>query len=185
MGFWGALSIAVASGIGAYFASYLREKGRNLATREDIAGLTKIVEDIKTENALLVERFKSQQQLRYAALDKRLQAHQDAYTLWRELVQNIYSDKEGRGKIVDKCNQWWDRNCLYLESDARNAFDDACFATSLSIVGVDTDKTEAAKTMEFYDERVRRAGAIIVKSVALPGLTASEEKYLKDSQERA
>jgi hypothetical protein len=35
--------------VGAYLGSYLREKGRNLATREDIANITRTTEDIKAE----------------------------------------------------------------------------------------------------------------------------------------
>lgn len=126
MGFWASLGIAVTSGIGAYFASYLREKGKNLATRQDIDKLTRIVEDIKTENALLVERFKSEQQLRYAALDRRLEAHQRAFELWNKLKFSVYrKNLEEIATVADQCVEWWGANCLYLEPKARIAFSDA------------------------------------------------------------
>ena len=75
----------IAAGCGAYFGTYLREKGKNLATKEDLAELTRIVEAIKNEHAKELEVVKGRQQLRMAALDKRLQAHQEAFALWRRL----------------------------------------------------------------------------------------------------
>ena len=39
----------LASVIGAWVGSYLREKGRNLATREDIAKITKATEEVKAQ----------------------------------------------------------------------------------------------------------------------------------------
>ena len=43
--------IALVTGIGAYFDSYLREKGKNLATKEDVAAISRTTEEIKTEIA--------------------------------------------------------------------------------------------------------------------------------------
>src|SRR5438876_3864386 len=42
------LSLA-AAGIGAYLGSYLREKGKNVATREDIDRVVRKTEDIKAQ----------------------------------------------------------------------------------------------------------------------------------------
>jgi hypothetical protein len=40
--------LSIAGGwVGAYFGAYFREKGKNLATREDIDRITHITEDIK------------------------------------------------------------------------------------------------------------------------------------------
>jgi hypothetical protein len=39
----------VGAGLGAYFGAYLREKGKNLATHEDIKRLTRIAEEIKSQ----------------------------------------------------------------------------------------------------------------------------------------
>jgi hypothetical protein len=43
------IMIAAVAGVGGYLGAYLREKGRNLATREDIATLTKLTEEVKSE----------------------------------------------------------------------------------------------------------------------------------------
>jgi hypothetical protein len=41
--------IALVAGMGAYFGSYLREKGKNLATKEDVDRIVRKTEDIKAE----------------------------------------------------------------------------------------------------------------------------------------
>src|SRR5262245_32799384 len=43
--------VALVAGIGAYFGSYLRQKGKNLATKEDIDLVGRKIEEIKTEIA--------------------------------------------------------------------------------------------------------------------------------------
>jgi hypothetical protein len=43
--------IALIAGIGAYFGSYLREKGKNLATKEDIDLIVRKTEEIKADIA--------------------------------------------------------------------------------------------------------------------------------------
>ena len=43
------LVIALIAGVGAYFGSYLREKGKNLATKEDVDRIVRKTEDIKAE----------------------------------------------------------------------------------------------------------------------------------------
>lgn len=42
-------AVALIAGVGAYSGSYLREKGKNLATREDIDRVVRKTEDIKAE----------------------------------------------------------------------------------------------------------------------------------------
>ncbi len=46
---WSLALVAIFGGAGAYIGSYLREKGKNLATKEDIAKLTRETEAIKSE----------------------------------------------------------------------------------------------------------------------------------------
>lgn len=67
---------------------YLGEKGKNLATKEDIEHITDKIEAIKTQYAFLVEAAKVDNQLRVAALDARLQKAQQAFTLWRKLLNS-------------------------------------------------------------------------------------------------
>ncbi|MFZ0052673.1 MAG: hypothetical protein WAK96_12940, partial [Desulfobaccales bacterium] len=63
-----------------FFSSYASEKGRNLATKEDISEITKKIEEIKHQYNLMIEQIKGRHQLRLAALEKRLEIHQQAYS---------------------------------------------------------------------------------------------------------
>jgi hypothetical protein len=101
-------------------SSYLAEKGRNLATREDIEEITRKVEGVRTQYMSLVEELKARHQLRLAAVDRRLQAHQDAFELWRKLMGATHTEEIG--KIVIECQSWWEKNCIYLEPTVREGF---------------------------------------------------------------
>lgn len=101
-----------------YLPSYFSEKGKNLATKEDIAAITREVEAVRHEYSTLVEELRAKHQLRMAALDRRLQAHQEAFTYWRKLV----AGPEESDAAVQECQAWWEQNCVYLEPTVRHAF---------------------------------------------------------------
>ena len=103
-----------------FFSSYLTEKGKNLATREDITAIADKVESVRTQYATLIEELKARHQLRLAAVDRRLQAHQEAFTLWRKLMSATHTDEIGT--VVIECQTWWEQNCIYLEPAVREAF---------------------------------------------------------------
>ena len=105
-----------------YFSSYLDEKGKNLATKEDIAAITHAVERVRLDYSELLEQMKARHQLRLAALDRRLAVHQEAFTRWRELYTAAGSDMD---KIAEDCRDWWNHNCVYLEPKVRDGFLDA------------------------------------------------------------
>jgi hypothetical protein len=56
-----------------------------------------------------------------AAIDKRLEVHQKAYSIWVELRSMAHKHDE-IGRYVMFCQKWWDDNCLYLAPKARKAF---------------------------------------------------------------
>src|SRR5207248_7668825 len=115
--------------------------GKNLATKEDVGEITRIVENIRAESARELEEIRHQyrsildsqgqrHQLRVAALERRLQAHQEAYTLWWNLLGAVH-DEQRIGKIVMDCQDWWVKNCLYLDAEARSAFSAAYHAAQM------------------------------------------------------
>jgi hypothetical protein len=61
---------------------------------------------------------------RMAGLDKRLEAHQEAYRLWNNMIRALDRTKEERGKAVEECDQWWINHCLYLDARSRKEFID-------------------------------------------------------------
>jgi hypothetical protein len=180
---WSLLLLVVLVLLGSFVGSYVRMKGKDLATKEDIEQITNKVESIKSEYAkqleLLVQEhrviYQGQErkyQLSVAALDKRLAAHQEAYSLWWELMGSA-SKRETVGDAVLRCQDWWVHNSLYLSTEAREAFRHAYHAASLhpELLAAHVDGKEIRENWE----TIREAGDTIVKAVALPNW--SEEEY--------
>jgi hypothetical protein len=76
---------------------------------------------IATSSQSWTSSLDRQNQLRLAAIERRLQAHQEAYALWRKLVFSG-DDYETTDPVVIECRAWWNNNCLYLTPGARQAF---------------------------------------------------------------
>jgi hypothetical protein len=173
-----------------YWTTYWQERGRARATARSVKQLTRAVEDIKQENAqklaeiqhqnaVLIEQLKSRHQLRLAAIDKRLQVHQEAFELWRLLIAKIHSDDIR--SAVQECVEWWEKNCLYLEESARNAFSRAMWSANDHKMLLDLPFRDSA-TVESVQKNwanIMDAGNIILNAVSLPGLTDAEKEELE------
>jgi hypothetical protein len=161
---------------------YGKAKGKNLADKEDIRKLTELVEDVKHENQLVLENLRSRQQLRMAAAEKRLQAHQEAFVMWRGLLQSVHSDQIGN--VVSTCQQWWERNCLYLTADAREAFNLAYTCASAHSSYLDGSRdAETKRLVQANWADIMRAGPIIVEGVSLPSLGDTESKDVTNEED--
>ena len=72
------------------------------------------------------------QNLRLAALDKRLQTAQEAYTLWLRLRRLPRYDEPDDGSLIEdnlrNCRDWWETHSLFLTAEARIAFRKAFLA---------------------------------------------------------
>lgn len=110
-------------------------------------------------------------ELRTAALDKRLQSHQEAYTLWRKL---LFANKKNDDvyDVIMECQEWWDNNCLYLTASARRAFQKAYMSAGehASFLAIHAE----SKLVKAAFEDVERAGPIIVEGVYLPAIGEME-----------
>lgn len=185
---------------GAFVGSYLRRKGENLATKEDIGKLTRQEETVRAEfaqkleslahqNRLLIEQGQWRHQLRLAALDKRLETHQEAYSLWHQLRLSLHTESKCT-ELVIKCQDWWRDHCLFLDAEARHAFLAAYHAAARhgDVVAHwrslpdETEERILAKTaVEENRDVLDRAGPIIVQGVELPSLGADELLTIKVS----
>ena len=159
----------------SFVPSYLMQKAENLATREDIAKITHEIERVKSQYAVLLEELKATHQLRLAAIDRRLQVHQEAFALWRELLGSTHSQEAG--KIVMKCQDWWEKNCLYLEPKVRQAFVEAYSAahTHHALVQSHADSKLISETWM----RITKFPDIVFDAIQLPALSEIESKSLK------
>jgi hypothetical protein len=174
------LEIAVLLGVGALFRlgratrAYSEEKGKNLATKEDIATITRQIESVRAEyaeriqkldheNALLRDADQRRHQLSMAALDKRLEVHQKAFSLWRQMMSQ--ANAQDNFQFFKGCELWWEENCLYLSTEAGFAFKRAMTAAYLH------SELKAAGGLDKENwKEITSAGEVIAKAVQLPGL---------------
>jgi hypothetical protein len=158
----------------SYFPPYLSKKAENLATREDIAAITHEIEGVRTQYAVLIEESKAKHQLRLAAIDRRLQAHQEAFSLWRELMSGTHTQEIG--KVVLKCQDWWEKNCLYLEPKVREAFV-AAYSAASSHNGHLQARADSKIITENWNLIIAFPN-IIFAAIQLPPLSETEAKAL-------
>jgi len=168
-----------------YVPGYLGEKGKNLATKEDIGKITEIVESVKHQNAELLEDRKAHNQLRFAALDQRLVAHQEAFTHWSKfhrLATEGHRMSAGEiDVIVLSAREWWYSNAIYLESDVRVRFDHAIVTVRRipSMLKLRDQEGTAESTLwalETAQGVVRELCSAIIQAVQLPTLTGGEPR---------
>lgn len=160
---------------GAWFGTYFAEKGKNHATKEDIGRVTDEIEKVRATYAHHLEELRGKNQLRLAALDRRLQAHQEAYTLWLKLLRNTHKHEQ-LWPIVTECQDWRDKNCLYLSSDARVGFKHAI------ICACDHKSHIEARDVQIIKKNwadILSAGDAILKGAELPPLSLEEKEELK------
>lgn len=81
-------SLGLGAGIGAlavylllksFLPSYLSEKGKNLATKEDVASITDKVESVKTDYAKVLEELRSNNQLKLAEIEREKNIKKEVY----------------------------------------------------------------------------------------------------------
>ena len=79
----------------------------------------------------IVEWYRQKNRLRLAAIDKRLEVNQEAYTfsvnLW---ISTTVGNEEGTSDIREEGFEWWTKNCLYLSKESSQEFAKVCLSTN-------------------------------------------------------
>ena len=166
--------------IASFLGSYIRRKGQNLATKEDISEITKKIEGIRADYAKKIENHSQHNRLKMAALDKRLEAHQQAYTLWLQLRRSVHN-KDNNFDMVIKCQNWWEKNCLYLDMESRKAF-----MSSIHAVALHSDLTGGQATKDEVKENwrdINECGEILIRGAGLPSFVENELKAIDEIDE--
>jgi hypothetical protein len=183
--FWGSAAGGLAGFVVIWvfqklWGAYLSEKGKNVATKEDIAAITRKVEEVKNVYSLLVEDTRARNQLRMGALGPRLQAHQEAFALWRRLYREM--DQPNVGAVMNECQAWWEENCLYLEPGVRDAFLQAYAAVGYHGALVESQDGSAESRAELRENRrlITEFDNTLLKAIQLPPL--SVERALKHTE---
>ena len=175
------LIVIVAGGfiIKNYLPSYFGEKGKNLATKEDVADITRRIEDVKHSYASLLEEQKQKGQLRFTALDRRLEIAQQAYIHWWNLLRSVHTTEVG--DQVQKCQEFWVNNRLYLAEDVSLAFRQAYMAAHNHQDMKEASRHDRSEVKEVSKnfKIITDAESIIIRSVAIPplneGMSVSDE----------
>jgi hypothetical protein len=166
--------------IASYLGSYIRKKGQNLATKEDISEITEKIEGIRADYAKQIENHSHHNRLKMAALDKRLQAHQQAYTLWLQLRRSVHH-KDKNIDMVIKCQKWWEENCLYLDMKSKTAFISSIHAVALhpDLTGGQATTGEVKENWKYINE----CGEILIRGAGLPSFGENELKEIDEIDE--
>jgi len=184
------------------FAERLGARKKTQIIEEIRQKFSKEIKGIERETSLQLEEMRANSQLRVANADKRMKAHQEAYSLWLELVETVGMDPESSQKTMDKCLNWWKNNCIYLSQELNAAFYKTYWAVRnhsilLDMVGKyreceklerqepdskrKTRKYEFEKIEKEIEEnfwRIQDLGNLIRESVQLPALSSKELSML-------
>ena len=154
------------------WGAYLNEKGKNVATKEDVAEITRKVEEVRNVYSILVEDAKARHQLRMGALGPRLKAHQEAFALWRSLYRTMHQPNVG--DAMNECQAWWEENCLYLEPVVRDAFLKAYAAVGYQGVLLDAQDGSAEIRAEIRENRklITEFDDMLLRAIQLPPLSS-------------
>ena len=161
-GVWVAAGAAVLSSIGMIFNVIITVTGNRSTSRE--------IANLQSRHAESLEQAKQRHQLSLAALDRRLQVHQEAYALWRKFSTAAH-DKNDMDCLATECEDWWLKNCLYLSTEAREAFFVAWQAASHHKEFVDIGDLAL---IDKNNKKIADAVIPILKGVALPSLDGSQ-----------
>ncbi|MCD9120665.1 hypothetical protein [Cupriavidus sp. UGS-1] len=165
-----------------YLPAYLKGKGANLATKEDIAQITKLQEEVKHSFNVLLEQSKQRNSLRVLVAEERMRAHQAAFLH----VHRLLSARDNTS-VIEECRTWANENCLYLAPDARQAFYGAIAAAenrAMFLTEARSEGTSASIRSQYHDKAVdlwseiARAFPAIVKGAELPPFSAEEENTM-------
>ena len=168
-------------GVGAVFGiflTYFHEKAKNFAIMQDIGRITEQIENVKQQNILVLEEVRGRHQLRLAALDRRLQAYQEAYTNWVSLMRNLENEEFGR--VFKECQEWWGENCIYLSQEPRDAFIRAVNRAHMLKELKKNPSKNSALIQENYII-IQAVGEAILRAAELPSLGKEELDFLKNT----
>ena len=171
-----ALGAWISRRLGKVADSYLSEKAKNLATKKDIGNLTRIVEDVKIEYSTLIETIRSRNSLKMAAIDKRLQVHQQAYTYWNEII-SAYKNEPLLNSILEPALSHYNLNCLYLDATVSNKYHEMLYwASHYHDIVIECREGDelALKQKEDFLVLLKSMGNLIRMAVSLPSINEDQ-----------
>ena len=90
-----------------YFPSYMKEKGKNAATKEDIEDITQIIESIKQSNAKDIEQLKSNLSNEDKILEKRREVYEDIVESLRLFISGHSANDKQKNHFYSAYSKAW------------------------------------------------------------------------------
>lgn len=148
----------ITAGAGAYFGAYLKEKGKSYATREDIAHLTRLAEEVRSDIAskswVEQRRWDLKREIYFRLLD----ALDAIGTVHAELDHVLNANKQPPPELMKDWNnamhalfQGMTQAHVFLASETLNAF--YSMARSYNVVADSLRETPSSQVP--YSERVK------------------------------
>ena len=148
--------------IKSYIPAYLTEKAKNLATKEDISGITDQVEAVKIGYAKILEEVRSDNQLKLANIEREKSIKKEVYLKATEAVtrtQNMISSFSNLN--------------IPNEEISKNMVDDSGIMAKVQIVG--TKETVRATTIFMAAVRTKTLDLMLERSTLLERKATIEE----------
>lgn len=165
------LGVLAGLGVSVFLPAWIRKYAESLVDKKFAQAVerekAKGRQPVDQENATHSASLDVANQLRMAAIERRLAAHQEAFSLWRKLYKSMHTDEVN--SVVMQCQEWWEHNCLYLEPSVSDDFSRAYssasdHATMLSSLRVGGD---ACLVQENW-QRIIKPGTSIFQAMRLP-----------------
>ena len=123
--------------------------------------------------------LESKDKLKLVAIERRLEAHQQAYAMWYRLIWVIHASRQERAKVITEARNFWTNNCLYLEKNTRKEFDIIIklvddYSDKLEMGKRSTDAIQKEKISKDFMgdwERIFELQKLIQKEVELEAIT--------------
>lgn len=119
-----------------------------------------------------LSKMSFKQQLLLSNLDKKLEAHQEAFAIWWDIRSNVHEKDEIFGVVI-KAQEWWKNNCLYLLPKSRAAFYNCLVFATNHRDYIDSHKRDRNNIKEI-DDKIQDSWDIIVA----PGKVIPQELEL-------
>ena len=132
------------------------------------------INDLNQQTNIYIQEQKSLGQLRMAAIDRRLQAHQEAFLKWSELLSAAFDGDFH--KAYQEFYAWWRNNCLYLEPEVQSAFLDTINAANRAyhLKETNNDPEYFVKILE----ESQKFSDVLFRTIKLPSLSENNSKAL-------
>ena len=136
---------------------------------------------VSSITSIAISKQSRKGQLAVASLEKRLEVHQAAYSIWRDLISSVHDD-EKLGEILIKAQDWWERHCLYLDPESREAFKACIFSADIhkDLLREPRSKESIANIKENWST-IMKPGKTLVEGVYLPSLAEDTKPSGLDS----